>query len=212
MKAEWKDITNRIKSEENIKKCDKGIEGAVSSWKQVEKEMSLILSREVGYFVKIRPSKKDDFKTLRIEKKLETVLRINGAASDLTIIVDFNKKHIQFSTLLSAIRKDNIRLKSQISPINKQINGMEKSDPKSFKLLNNRLSICLQLLNKTAENLHASKLDKFVKDNKGRTLNKYGFNLIIDIACADFAGGKKVIEEVNKYLLLYNKVVLQNLK
>ena len=74
MKDGWRDITDRINKRENIKKNDKDVIEAVESWLQEEKDMALILSRELGVLVESGNSKYKDDLRARIDDEVSHLI------------------------------------------------------------------------------------------------------------------------------------------
>lgn len=214
MKDGWSELTKRIKDKDIIKSSDKDVRETLQSWLQEEKDMALILSRKIGSLVEKRSSNKNET-SLISENELETVLKIEGTASDIKVVVDFKRAQIEFSTFVSA-NKDKQTLKGRVGCIKDYMKKMEKNYAHQYEQIIECLVVNLQLYGKSPIKKCYKDLDEFVIANKTDKadkglLNKFGFNLIIKPSYSDFAGGKKVITEIEKYLLLYYQVIVQNL-
>lgn len=152
MKPGWVDIANKANSGTSLKTNDISVDESVSSWLQEERDMALILSRELGLLVR---SGKDKFKNdlkgrIEFEKKelvsklsLESTLQIDGAASNINVKTNFDRRNIEMSVSLSAPldRKE----KAQITWVRNQINYCNKKNSELFEKLKAELMVDINI-------------------------------------------------------------------
>ncbi|MCH8837691.1 MAG: hypothetical protein IIA60_07800, partial [Candidatus Marinimicrobia bacterium] len=109
MKSGWKEVVNKVNQGSALTKHDPDVLDTVSSWLQEERDMALILSRELGLLVRSgMPKFKDDLpgrinyeiKNLIERKALVSTLQISGAASDISVIAHFERRNIEMSVSL----------------------------------------------------------------------------------------------------------------
>ena len=101
MKPGWTEVASKISAGASLKMTDDAVED-VSSWLEEERDMALILSRELGLIVhsgkrKFRNdlnARVDHEKRRLMSEALGTTLRIDGAAGDVEISPDFARKTV----------------------------------------------------------------------------------------------------------------------
>ena len=105
MKPGWKELCENIKAQKPMKSTDESVEDAVSSWYEEERDMALLLSRELGVLVKspLRNSStlKTDAKRVLKDNRISGVLSIKNAVSDIKIIADFERRLVAMSIKLT---------------------------------------------------------------------------------------------------------------
>ena len=113
MKQGWVELTQKANAGTKLNISDQIVEETVSSWLQEERCMALVLSKELGLFVRSGQWKyKNDLSgRLRFEQKelvnkykLESKLYIDGAASPLKIIAYFDR-FVSYTTTINASMK-----------------------------------------------------------------------------------------------------------
>lgn len=219
MKEGWKNTVEKINKEEKITKTDSDVYEAAESWLQEEKDMALILSRKLGILVNTGNAKyKDDLESrIRDEvdnivnnKILESTLRVDGAASPITVRGKFLRRNIEFSTTLQA-PQDKATIKGQISWIRRnQIERCKKKNAELFSKLEKNMLVELKVKNYGVERVYASDLDKFADRNKGKSIKDYGLVLICDMG-RTFGHKTNSIKIIEELLLDYYEGVVQHL-
>lgn len=220
MKDGWKNTVERIIKGETLKNTDKDVIEAVESWIQEEKDMALILSKQLGVLVGTNTNKyKNDF-MLRIEdlakslvsnNYLESVFKINGAASNLTVKAKFLRRTVEFSTQLIA-PQDKATIKGQIGWIKKQIQRMQTKNPEIYEQLKNDILISIKLKNFSGEERKSfDELDIFALENKSKFIKEYGVILNCDLG-RDFSSKNNIIKKMEDILIKYYDCVVLHLE
>ena len=128
MKPGWKEVVEKINSGIRLKLNDSDLHEAVISWQQEEKDLALILNRNLGVFVSSGESKYkgnlkarlDGDKKRLIDKSLLTSnLRVKGAASDIKIEALSEKRIVGMSVTIK-VPQDK-KLKGQLTWIKRQL-------------------------------------------------------------------------------------------
>ena len=100
------EVCQKINSGASIKMKDSAVEESVSSWLEEEQDMALKLSRELGVLVTSGHKKfkndlnaKISFEKTKLvkERKLDSVISVDGAVSNITTIANFGRKNIEMS-------------------------------------------------------------------------------------------------------------------
>ena len=148
MKSGWTDVSQKINAGASLKMNDKDVDETVSSWLEEERDMSLILSRNLGLFVKSGNKKykeslleriKKEKKSLVQNKYVESNLQIDGAVSDMTIRPNFGRKNIELSVNVSV--PEDRKLRPQLTWMRNQINSCKKKNHELFKKFENGLML-----------------------------------------------------------------------
>jgi len=219
MKPGWVELTQKANAGTSFKLSDSFVEETVSSWLQEERDMTLILSRELGLLVHsgYRKFKNDLSARIKYEKKeliskrqLESMLQIDGAASPLQIRACFDRKNIEmFSSLTPPQDK---KTRGQISWIRNQLHRAEKKDQKLFSILAPDLLIEIHLkFVKHPIRLHVDELDVAVESIGAHEIK--GFSILY-LKCLGrkFESRKGVVVIIEKMLIDYYQGILQHLK
>ncbi|MCK5493453.1 MAG: hypothetical protein KAJ14_10125, partial [Candidatus Omnitrophica bacterium] len=137
MKKGWSSIVEKINSGASLKQNDPDLEDTVISWQQEEKDMALILSKNLGVLVNsgkvkykgnLKTRLDDDKKKIISNKFLTSTLRVKGAVSDIKIKALFEKRIIEMSVTLKAPQDKTIR--GQLGWIKRQIDICNKKNEK----------------------------------------------------------------------------------
>ena len=148
MKPGWTEVANKIGAGASLAKTDNAVDEAVSSWLEEERDMALILSRELGQIVHSGKKRFKNDLNARVDyekrhliesKTLDTTLRIDGAAGNVDIRPNFVGKTIEMSVTLDAPLKKNVR--PQFTWLNNQFKACEKRNPELFAELRQELWI-----------------------------------------------------------------------
>ena len=100
MKAGWTEVAHKINAGASLKLKDDSVDETVSSWIEEERDMALILSRELGLLVRSgqKKYKNDLMARINHEKKqlvsnqnLESNLQVDGAVSDIIVKPNFGR-------------------------------------------------------------------------------------------------------------------------
>lgn len=137
MNREWQSLVSGIKRGERFKKTSPEIENTVASWHQEERDVCLILTRQIGKRVDIRLPRKHRTNTaLRLSEASDGLVRdcelrsgfdIPNAASDLEVAVNLQRRTISCSMWLRA-PGDRKRARSKINWLLRQLPDTKTSD------------------------------------------------------------------------------------
>ena len=152
MKAGWVNVAEKINAGATLKLNDGDVDQSVSSWLEEERDMALILSKQLGLMVKSGNKKFknnlkariDNEKRCLVENKyVEACLQIDGAVSDLTIRPNFGRKNVVYSVAVKP--PEDRKTRSQITWIKNQLKYCEKKNNELFLKLQNGLMVELSL-------------------------------------------------------------------
>ena len=146
MKPGWVDIVRKTNTGASILINDKTVDETVSSWLEEERDMALMLSRNLGLLVKSGQNKYKNNLKARIEyekrelinkKSFESILQIEGAASYIAVRPNFDRRNIEMSiTLLPPLDR---KVRSQITWVKNQIKLCNRKNPELFNTIKNDL-------------------------------------------------------------------------
>lgn len=135
MNREWKDVVNKIQSGAPLVRSSQEVQNTVGSWHQEQRDVCLLMSRQVGEEVALKLSRthrtdplrrlKDDTEQLLKDKTLTFTLSIPNTASDLDVIADLTKRTISCSMKIAAPSDR----KSTRARVNWLIRQLGKSEP-----------------------------------------------------------------------------------
>ena len=221
MKPGWKEITQRIHTGATIKNDDKDLTEAVESWLQEEKDMALKLSGKLGLLVGSGEAKyKDDLRgridseknSIIKNRSIESVLKVEGAASPIYVKTDFDKRNIEMRVNLEA-PQDGRTLKGQIGWLRSQINNCRSKakDKKLFGKIENEIRININVKHLGIRQRSIEELDDMIDQFKGKEIKEFGIIQIKDMG-QNFSNRKKFIDEIEKMVLNYYDNIVQYLK
>ena len=219
MKAGWVELTQKANAGTSLKISESCVEDTVSSWLQEERDMSLILSRELGLLVKSgKPKFKNDLSSrIDYEKKevitkccLESSLQIDGAAAPLDIRAFFARKNVEMAaTLNPPVDK---KTRGQISWIRNQLVRSQKKDPELFNKLLPDLLIEINL--KFVRNpirIPFNDLDSAPEMIGAHEIKSFSI-LLLKYLGRKFESRKVVVQFIEAMLVDYYQGILQHLK
>lgn len=219
MKPGWVELTQKANAGTVLKPSETFVEETVSSWLQEERCMALVLSKELGLFVRIgkRQFKEDLSGRIKFEKKelvnsyrLESNLHIDGAASSLKISAYFDRMTIAFSSHLSA--PEDKKNRGKVSWLKNQLKICEKRNHQLYNLLKTDLIIDVDI--KHAKNnlrFGIDELDNSTDQVGNREIT--GFSILyLKSLGKKFESRKGVVEIMEKMLINYYECIFQHLK
>lgn len=217
MKKGWVDVVESINSHKKLLMSDKSVEDAVVSWHEEERDMSLILSRELGMLVKNNYPKnklngrlKEDIKKLVTKQILKSSLIVKRAVSNIDIVSNFNTRTVSMSVNITPPMDKGT--KARIGWVIRQIENCKKKNDYLFN--NNSKELWVEA------NIKYSSNDIILKYNNIDELydlvgNKeiIGFKIIhIKDLGKKFSSSRKFVEIIEKMLIEFYKCYVQNLK
>jgi len=219
MKPGWTELTQKANAGTSIKLSEPCVEDTVSSWLQEERDMALILSRELGLLVKSgKPKFKNDLSgRIKYEKKelisnqcLESTLQIDRAAAPLAIRASFDRKNIEMSAkLFPPLDK---KSRGQISWIRNQLKQSDNKNHILFEALKPDLFIEIYLKFVSSPiRLHFNEVDSAAEMIGAREIKSFNIVLLKYLG-RKFESRKVVVQIFEEMLLDYYQGVLQHLK
>jgi hypothetical protein len=204
MKSGWKKVVDKINAGAKLKLDDKDVDETVVSWLEEERDMALMLSRRLGMLVKSGESKyknnlkarhNNDGRLLINDKILSSILRVDGAASNIFVNANFLKRNIEIYVTLAPPQDKSVR--GQIGWLKQQLNTCRVKNEELFNSIENELKIGLFIKHVSMpELLSFNELEeKQVKD-----LGKI------------FSSSKKFVEIIEDMLLNFYQGIVQYLK
>jgi len=219
MKSGWVDIANKANSGTSLKLSDVSVDESVSSWLQEERDMALILSRELGLLVR---SGKDKFKNnlkarIEFEKRelisklsLQSILQIEGAASNISVKSNFDRRNIEMSVTIAAPldRKE----KAQITWIRNQIKYCEKKNPELFEKMKQDLMVDINIKYSSKPiRLPLDELEYAHDRIKGKEIKNFNI-LLIKYLGRKFVSRSVFVTTIETMLIDYYQGIVQFLK
>ena len=208
MSKGWVAVSTKINKQQPLDNDDEIIE-AITSWHQEESDMSLMLSRNLGVFVKSnienpKAKLKKDIKRLKEKHYLSTNLKIKGAVSDLKVVVDFSRKTVSMS--VRVIPPLNTGSISRISWIKKQLKKC-----KDVSILEDLyIEADIKFSSKSIKYSY-NDIDQFYDYQNIKKTDIIAFDIEL-IKTAKINSGKPFVIQTEKMLLEYYNAIVQDLK
>lgn len=213
MHKDWKEICEKIYKDQRINKNDSQIRNAVRSWHQEEKDLALLLSRNLGVAVKStsRVGLKgidDDIKKLINYQKLDGFLIIKDAFSKIEIDLNFNKKTVTLSAnLIPPMDKKNT---GKISYLLKQLDKCKRNEGQLYDDIENEIYITPSFKSTRFKDNY-SLFD--LRNNDFRSFNdiqKFKILMIKNFK-GNFSSQKKFVVELESSTLKFYEAIIQHL-
>lgn len=219
MKSGWKEVVNKINQGSALTKHDPDVLDTVSSWLQEERDMALILSRELGLLVRsgIPKFKYDlpgrinyEIKNLIERKALVSTLQISGAASDISVIAHFERRNIEMN--VSLLPPQDKTLRGQIGWLRRQLEMGARKSVDKFDTIPIELGIDIELKRqKLPVRYSLDSLDDAIQELKGREIKRFEISQIRDLG-RKFESKRGIVQNIESMLLDYYRLVVQHLK
>ena len=219
VKPGWVELTKKINTRTKFKPTDIFVDETVSSWIQIERCMALTLSRELGIFVRSGNRKfKDDLSgRLKKEQKeladnynIESIFKIEGAASQLILSANFDLKTIEYSSeLLAPLDKQN---RGKISWLKRQLAKSESKNEEVYKLISDNIFIEINYkFSKNSTKIKLLNLDSDSSLSSDKEIK--GFNVIYVLSMGQkFEQRKIILDLIEENLMYYYQGIMQHLK
>ena len=218
MKAGWVDTVDKINAGANIKVNDDNVYDAVLSWQQEERDMALILSRELGVLVnsgetkykgKLEERLKSDCKTLVTSKQLSSTLKVKDAASDIKINSLFEKRTVEM--VISLKPPADRTYKGQIGWVKKQFSICAKKAEPLFNSLVKEVYLEVLIKNSSAsERFPINDFDNIIESLKNKEIREFKIIYLKDFG-KRFSSPKKFVEMIEDMLKNYYKGIVQHI-
>ncbi|WP_436514552.1 hypothetical protein [Ekhidna sp. To15] len=214
MKSGWKEVVEKIISNAPIKVNDKIVEEAVLSWQQEEKDMALMLSRELGVLVgQGLKSKKQTTsglsKQLVNDHVLSSSLSVEGSVSDLEIEAVMGRRTISMAVIVDAPLDKGT--KGKVGWIGRQLEGCRKKNSEGFEAIENYIWVEAQIkYTSNHERVKYEDIDQLAELDKSKEVVAFKICLVED-AGRKFDSVKKFVETIESMLVDYYQILVQNL-
>ena len=213
MHKDWREVCDKIYKDQKVNRNDNEIRNAVRSWHQEEKDLALLMSRNLGVAVKSSiktgsSSIDDDIKKLINTQKLNGFLVIKDAFSKIEIDLDFNKKTVTFSAILAPpMDKKNT---GKISYLLKQLDKCKRYEGKLYDDIEDKIYITPYFKSLKSQDNYS------LFDIRNSDFKKYNdiqkFKIImINNFKGDFASQKKFVSELESSSLKFYEAIIQHL-
>jgi len=218
MSPSWTNVVEKINAGASLSASNENVYETVRSWHQEERDIALMLSRELGVLVSSGESKfkekleerlKDNSKDLVKTKQLSSVLKVKGAASDIKISAMFEKRTVEM--VVSLKPPTNMTYKGQLGWIKRQFDSCGKKDEAIFESLSK--SIYLEVLIKSSsksERFSLFQFDTAVEHLKNKEIREFRIVYLKDFG-KGFASPKKFVVMIDSMLKNYYKGIVQHL-
>lgn len=219
MKPGWPSTVKSISSGASIKISDEAVKETVLSWHQEERDMALILSRELGVLVdsgvskfkgKLEERLKNDAKSLVETRTLSSTMKVKGAASNITIDANFGRKTIEMTSILIAPKDKSLR--GQIGWLKKQLESCEKKSSDSVDKIKKELFIDVTF--KNSRNTHRcalNNLSSLAEEFKGREVKEFKIVFVRDLG-TNFSKPRNFVTSIEEMIISYYRGIVQHLK
>ena len=219
MKPGWIEVASKISAGASLKMTDDAVEEAVSSWLEEERDMALILSRELGLIVHSGKRKFRNDLNARVDHEkrhliqsdaLGTTLRIDGAAGDVEISPDFARKTVEMSVTLDAPVRKNTR--PQITWLKNQLRACERKNLELFAELQSELWVDIDVkYGKGRIRIPLVEIDQAHEKMGAQEIKSFGVVQAKHFG-RTFESRKRFVDVVESMLLKYYRGVVQHLK
>lgn len=219
MKKGWTDVVHRMNAGASLKQSDNSVDETISSWLEEERDMALILSRELGLLVRSGQNrfKKDLSSRIKHEKKqlisnksLETILHIDGVASDIIVQPNFGRKNIEMSVKLGAPRDRALR--SQITWLKNQIKYCSRKNPELFGTIEKEIMVDINI-KFTSKPIRIPYADLEYAYEKLGTKEIKSFSVLqVKYLGRKFESRKLFVNIIEEMLIQYYQIIVQYLK
>ena len=203
----WVKICEDIKNQITPKNED--LEDAVLSWQQEIVDMKLLLSRKLGVKVKTNnenPEKrlKTDSNRLKTKNFLSTILKVDGAVSDIEIKSEFERRILQMSVdIIPPLDSGTI---AKLNWLKRQLDKLDETI--TSKLI---IEASIKFYSKPIK-FEFSDYESFYEyvDIKNKDLTSFKISLIN--TSKTFTQKKKFVTEIESMIVKFYSEIVQNLK
>ncbi|MBL6664147.1 MAG: hypothetical protein ISP71_08615 [Flavobacteriales bacterium] len=213
MKDGWNKTVGMITDRRPLKIESDEVVQAIESWHEEERDMALLLSRELGVFVKSTPrlatSITEDAKRLKSNFELFGNLSIKNSVSDIKIRLDFEVKTVSMS--VKVIPPQDKGTKARITWITKQLENAKKKNEEVFNQISNDLLLEVDVKHARQHiRVPLTAIDSILDETNGREIQAFNVVLMSKFK-AKFESNKGFIVEIEKMVLEYYAGIVQYL-
>ena len=219
MKQGWADVARNMNAGVSLKQNDTSVDETISSWLEEERDMALILSRELGLLVRSGQNrfKKDltariihEKKQLIANKSLESVLQIAGIASDINVQANFGRKNIEMSVTLDAPKDRSLR--PQITWLKNQFKLFSKKNPDLFETIEKELMVDINIkFTSKPVRIAYSELENAYEKLGNKEIKSFSI-IQVKYLGRKFESRKLFVNAIENMLIQYYQMIVQYLK
>ena len=213
MHDDWTKVCSKINNNEKINKDDGVIRNAVRSWHQEEKDLALLMSKNLGVAVKSSIKKGsssivDDIKKLINTQSLTGFLIVKDALSKIEIDLDFNKKTVTLSAfLIPPMDKKN---KGKVSYLFNQLEKCKRNEGELYNEVENEIYITPHFKSLKSQDNY-SLMDMLNGDfRKYNDIQKFKILMIKNFK-GNFSSKKRFVSELESSTLKFYEAIIQHL-
>lgn len=214
MNKEWRDVSIKVKNQEQLLKSSKEVQSTISAWHQKQRELALKLTGNLGVPVSIKLSKlhktdpekrlKDDVSILCENKSLRCHFVIPSAASLLSVNVSLANRTVTNSMELLA-PEDKKTTKAKVNWLVRQLAKVETSGIRICAKWPSRANDTWASLEELREN------PAYIQtENTKLVPHRFMVETKLDLA-GKFSGQKTFIEGLEKSVIEYYHTIGENL-
>lgn len=215
MNNKWKEISEKINSKASLSVKDDDVHKTALSWNQEERNLALMLSRELGVLVKSKSATtKDNLeknkKTLVNSNQLKSSLIVKNAASNINILSDFLTRTISITQEINPpTNKGSV---AQLSWVIKQVKNCQKKSIEEYNNIINNLWIEVNI-KRTSRDLKIKFNDVMdLYDNiKIKEISSFKIIYVMNLG-KKFSSPTSFVNILESMLLDYYKGFIQHLK
>ena len=219
MKPGWKEVVQKTNTGTPLNIDDPDIDEAVCSWLQEEKDMAMILSRKLGQLVRSGEKKyrtnlqgriEEVKKTLIKEKHVSAVLAVEGAASNIHVRANLDRRNIVMWVCLSPPQDRKTR--AQITWVLSQLRRCRSKNADLFAKLEKEIRVGIGIKYQSQrERLTLEELESVWERLKDKEIRDFTV-----LQCKDlgrrFESREGFIKTIESMLLDYYQGIVQHLK
>ena len=219
MKMGWSDTIDKINSGTRLRIDDKATIEAVESWQQEERDLALMLSRELGVLVRSGDSKyrgdlkkrlEANTKELVSDMHLESNYQIARSVSDLKVVALLEKRAVLMQVTLKAPGDKGI--KGQVGWMKKQFDSCMKKNKAIFGKISAEVFVEVSIKNVSKPiRERMSDLDKLADDLKGKDAKDFKVIYLKDFG-KQISSRSKFVENIEMMALDFYTGIIQNLR
>lgn len=215
MPAAWTDVVSLVQAGGEISPAAESTKEVVGAWHQEVRDLSLVLSRQLGVDVQVKVPRahaedpntrqKADLMRLAGEKTLATTLLVPGAAAPIDVCADLQRRSIMVSMRLRA-PEDKQSTKARLNWLLRQMTRADANEIHVRLYWPGRSAHTQHLLTRLRENPDPACLDR-----PGAVVNALEVVLVKDLA-ARFAQRRNFINEMEGIVAEFYERVGQHLR
>lgn len=202
-----------IRAQKQLKVSDECVEDAVLSWYEEEKDMALLLSRNLGILVKSSPKNKEtikkDISRLVKDNYINGSLTVKDSVSNIKISAEFERRMVSMSVKVTPpMDKGTV---ARISWIARQLDNCRKKSEDTFNSIESNIWIEADIkFAKANLKIKLTELSELSDQVNGKEIQ--AFHIVVSNSFGPgFASNKKFITLIEQMLLDYYEGIVQHM-